>query len=294
VLTIVMYHYVRDVASTPYPGIKARSLAEFRGQLDRVQREYEVVGCEQVRSGSWPTNAALLTFDDGLVDHLEHVLPELRRRALRGCFCPPAQAVLERRVLDVHKVQFLLAVSPDHGALADRILAGRDGAELRDRYAKPNRFDSAETVLVKRLLQDGLAEEERRRVLDGLFAELVSADEAAFADELYLTVDEVRELAEAGMDVAGHGYEHKRFELLDEPAQVEEIRGTKEFLAAVGVSTDGGAMCYPYGSRNEITLRLLADAGCALAFTVEPRAAGPGDDPLQLPRLDTNDLPMHV
>jgi hypothetical protein len=80
VLTIVMYHYVRDVESTPYPGIKARSLAEFRGQLDHIEREYEVVGCEAVRGRCLPANAALLTFDDGLVDHLEHVLPELRRR----------------------------------------------------------------------------------------------------------------------------------------------------------------------------------------------------------------------
>jgi peptidoglycan/xylan/chitin deacetylase (PgdA/CDA1 family) len=284
-----MYHYVRDVESTPYPGIKARSLAEFRGQLDHIEREYEVVGCEAVRGRCLPANAALLTFDDGLVDHLEHVLPELRRRGLTGCFCPPAQAVLERKVLDVHKVQFLLAASPEHGALADRIT---DSEELRARFGKPNRFDPAETVLVKRLLQDGLPEAERRRILDDLFAELVSADERAFADELYVTVDGVRELVEAGMDVAGHGYEHKRLELLDEAAQAEEIGRTKEFLSKVGVEPEAWTLCYPYGSRNETTLRLLGEAGCALAFTVEPRVAAPSDNPLELPRLDTNDLPL--
>ena len=288
-----MYHYVRDVASTPYPGIKARSLAEFRGQLDHIERDYEIVGLEQVRGGSWPGNAALLTFDDGLVDHLDNVLPELRRRGLRGCFCPPAQAVEERKVLDVHKVQFLLAASPDHGTLADRILASESHPdELRTRYAKPNRFDPAETVLVKRLLQDGLPEESRNRCSMSSFAEVVSPDERAFADELYLTVDGVRELAAAGMDIAGHGYEHKRFELLSESEQAEEVRQSKAFLAEVGVEPAGWAMCYPYGSRNETTLRLLQESGCALAFTVEPRVATPADDPLELPRLDTNDLPL--
>src|SRR5438874_19380 len=190
-----MYHYVRDVASTPYPGIKARSLAEFRGQLDHIEREYEVVDCAAVRGRCIPQNSALLTFDDGLVDHLERVLPELQRRGLTGCFCPPAQAVLERKVLDVHKVHFVLAVSGDHGALAERIL----GEGLRAAHAEPSRFDPAETVLVKRLLQDGLPEETRGRLLDELFGELVSDDETAFADELYVTNDGVRELAAAGM-----------------------------------------------------------------------------------------------
>ena len=284
-----MYHYVRDVASTPYPGIKARSLAEFRGQLDHIERKYEIIGCETVRGRCLPANAALLTFDDGLVDHLEHVLPELRRRGLRGCFCPPAQAVLERKVLDVHKVQFLLAASDDHAALADRIT---DSEELRARYAKPNRFDPAETVLVKRLLQDGLPEPERRATLDRLFAELVADDETTFADELYLTLDGVQELAGAAMDVAGHGYEHKRLELLDEPDQATEIGRTLGFLALAGVDGSGWAMCYPYGSRNATTLRLLREAGCALAFTVDPRVAAPTDNLLELPRLDTNDLPL--
>jgi peptidoglycan/xylan/chitin deacetylase (PgdA/CDA1 family) len=288
VLTIVMYHYVRDVAATPYPGIKARSLAEFRGQLDHIEREYEVVGLAEVRSGPWPENGALLTFDDGLVDHLEHVLPELQRRGLRGCFCPPAQAVLERKVLDVHKVQFLLAASDDHEGLAERI--AREGIEPV--HAEPSRFDPVETVRVKRLLQDGRPEDARRRILDELFAELVSDDETAFADGLYMTLEGVQELHRAGMDIAGHGFEHKRFELLDEEAQASEIGRTLGFLALAGVDGAGWAMCYPYGSRNETTLRLLRESGCALAFTVEPRIATREDDPLQLPRLDTNDLPF--
>ena len=89
---------------------------------------------------------------------------------------------------------------------------------------------------------------------------IVSDDETAFADELYVTNDGVRELAAAGMDIAGHGYAHRRFALLDETAQAEEIRRTKAFLG----EPEAWAMCYPYGSRNETTLRLLAEAGCAL------------------------------
>ncbi len=295
-----MYHYIRDVARTPYPGIKARSKAEFARQLDFVEGAYTPVTCAQVgeayRDGRpLPEDAVLLTFDDGLVDHRDTVAPELLRRGLPGCFAVPARPVLERRVLDVHKVHFLLAVSRDHAALATRILelaAPIQTEDLRARYAHPNRFDAAETVLVKRLLQDGLPEATRRRVLESVFAELVSPDEGAFADGLYLSLDDTRALAAAGFEIAGHGYEHRRLGLLDEAAQEEEIDRTRSFLGRVlGKQPVEWTMSYPYGDRNEATLRLLEAAGCKIAFTVEPAVAGTHADPLELPRLDTNDLP---
>ncbi|MGH3130009.1 MAG: polysaccharide deacetylase family protein [Gaiellaceae bacterium] len=291
-----MYHYVRDGAR-----VHARTTAELEGQLDHVAAAYEVVGLAAVRDGDLPENACLLTFDDGLVEHLETVAPALRRRGLSGCFCPPARPVLERSVLDVQKTQFLLAASDDHGALARRILdlarpyGVASDEELRARNTPPHRFDPPETVFVKRVLQDGLPEGPRREILDRLFAELVSDDERSFADGLYLTLDGVRELAAMGLDVAGHGYSHRRLGLLDEDAQRDEIARTRDFLGRVsGDEPAGWTMCYPYGSRDGTTLRLLREAGCALGLTTDVGLAGSGSDPLQLPRIDTNDLPVEV
>src|SRR6266540_6904169 len=117
-LTIVMYHYVRDSAL-----VHARTTAELEAQLDHIVSAYEVVGCEDVRRGDLPDNACLLTFDDGLVEHAETVAPALARRGLAGCFCPPGLPLLERRVLDVQKSQFVLAAArDDHAGLVRRIL----------------------------------------------------------------------------------------------------------------------------------------------------------------------------
>jgi peptidoglycan/xylan/chitin deacetylase (PgdA/CDA1 family) len=144
---------------------------------------------------------------------------------------------------------------------------------------------------VKRALQDGLPEERRRAVLDRLFREHVTEDERAFADELYLTLDECRELVRRGHDVIGHGYEHRRLGLLDEAAQRDEIERSRKFVDEVGGTW---ALCYAYGSRNETTLRLLEESGCLLALTTEPRRAAPADPLLELPRIDTNDLQLEV
>jgi peptidoglycan/xylan/chitin deacetylase (PgdA/CDA1 family) len=288
VLSIVMYHYVRDGAR-----VHARTVDEFHAQLDHVARNYTVVDLATVRSRTWPDDACLLTFDDGLVEHLELVAPALAARGMTGVFCPPGASTIERRVLDVQKSQLVLAASEDHEALARRIFELAPEAQGAD-ISLAHRFDPPETVRVKRLLQDALPEHERRRVLDTLFAELVSDDEAAVADELYLDLDGVRELLRLGMDVAGHGWEHKRLALLDEDGQRAEIDGSLGVLREAGAPTDGWAMCFAYGSRDETSLRLLLERGCAIGLTTEPRVATQEDDPLQLPRLDTNDLPVEV
>jgi len=50
-----------------------------------------------------PKNAAMLTFDDGYVDHFTQVLPILDQAGISGSFFPPAKCILERKVLDVIK-----------------------------------------------------------------------------------------------------------------------------------------------------------------------------------------------
>lgn len=291
-LTIVMYHYVRDGAR-----VHARTVDEFHAQLEHIARTYSVVGLDAVSSRRWPDNACLLTFDDGLVEHLQVVAPALAARGMSGVFCPSGAAVLERRVLDVQKSQFVIAASDEHASLARRIFElapEQDEAALRRRWTLPHRYDTAETVLVKRLLQDGLPERSRRRVLDTLFADLVAEDERAFADDLYLDLEGVRELLRLGMEVAGHGWDHRRLALLDEDAQRGEIDGALRLLREAGAPVDGWSMCFAYGSRDETSLALLRDRGCAVGLTTDPRVATRDDDLLQLPRLDTNDLPVEV
>jgi peptidoglycan/xylan/chitin deacetylase (PgdA/CDA1 family) len=287
VLTIVMYHYVRDGAR-----VHARTVAELEAQLDHVAREYEVVACDEVAHGAWPATACMLTFDDGLREHLETVAPALERRGLRGVFCVPARPVLDRTVLDVQKTQFLLASTDDHAALGDEIIAGVESPEALWRAnTPPHRFDPPETVFVKRALQDGLPENLRRPVLDRMFARHVTEDERAFVADLYMSRDQVRELVRRGHDVVGHGYEHRRLGLLDEEAQRNEVERTRAFVEHVGGEW---SLCYPYGSRDETTVRLLRESGCRLGLTTEPRRATPDDGLLELPRIDTNDLQLEV
>ncbi len=313
-LTIVMYHYVRDLVRSRYPGIKGRTIEEFEGQLDYVQKHYTVTTTRAVVEASrggrpLPPNACLLTFDDGFLDHYTIVFPRLLARGLPGSFYPPAVVAGGGRVLDVHKIHFILAATEDRAALADRVIQLVDARRrdvdlptldaLKAAHWKASRYDEPETVFVKGVLQKGLAPEVRSAIVDTLFEERVGVEESIFARELYMDLPQLRTMVRHGMEVGGHGVEHAWLNQLAVSEQRREIAGTRAFLADVhGGALVDWVMCYPYGAyardaNDTTTLRLVGEAGAALGLTTETGIARDLGAPLRLPRLDTNDLPLH-
>ncbi len=302
-----MYHYVRDLPRTQFPRIKGLLTRNFNGQLDYIAKHYSVCKLAEVVEASrgeceLPTNACVLTFDDGLADHYQTVFPRLLERGFTGAFFPPARPLQERCALDVHKIQFVLAATEDHDQLAGEILehiAEYRGAfdipqekELRRDFELPNRFDPSATAFVKKLLQWVLPEPVRSAVADRAFAKYVSKDESEFARELYLSIPQLREMIASGMEIGGHGYNHRWLGKLSRGDQEQEIRRTVSFLGEVfGCSPDGWLMCYPFGSYDTETLELVASMGCAAGVTTKVGPARPSNL-LELDRFDTNDLPV--
>ena len=308
-LTIVTYHYVRDLEGARYPRIRGLTVDGFERQLDYIERHYRVVPTEAIVAAArgegapLPANALWLTFDDGYADHYETVFPILMRRGLSAAFFPPARPATERRVLDVNKIHFALAAVEDPAVLVREIFSSLDerraehGLEPNDayyaRWAKRGRHgDPPDIVFVKRMLQKGLPEALRAAITDCLFVAFVSTDEAGFADELYAGADQLREMREAGMAVGSHGYRHEWMGGLTNAAQEDEIDRSLAFLSQLGVAADDWVMCYPYGAHDARLVDLVRRKGCAVGVTVERKIARLGaDDPLLLPRIDTNDLP---
>jgi peptidoglycan/xylan/chitin deacetylase (PgdA/CDA1 family) len=307
-LTIVMYHYVRDLARTRFPAINGLSLKRFRRQLDYIQTHYTSIAVEDLLEAlsspkrDLPPNPILLTFDDGYSDHFANVFPLLDARGIKGCFFPPAQAILEHKVLDVNKIQFTLATVPDAAVLLDQVLALL--GEFRSEYALnakeeyllsvsgEHRYDTREVTVLKRLLQRELPEPVRVEIVRRLFAEHVTTDEAAFATELYMSVDQIACMRRHGMHIGSHGYSHAWLNQVSPESQVLEIDRSLEFLKLLGVGRSDWTMCYPYGGFNNSLLQILRDRQCRLGFSVEARVADLDvDDRLTLPRVDTNDLP---
>jgi peptidoglycan/xylan/chitin deacetylase (PgdA/CDA1 family) len=306
-LTIVMYHYVRPLEGSLYPRLKGLELSDFEGQLDYLQKHYHPVSAEDVvcayrEQSSLPDNSVLVTFDDGYSDHHKFVMPALKRRGMTGVFFPPSCSVEEREILDVHKIHFILASADDSNKLVQGIEIAVEAArqefnlqsliEFRSKFFVPNRFDTADINYVKRMLQVALPEVLRKRITAQLFHTYVSRDEASFADDLYVSSDNLCEMLEEGMEIGSHGHAHYWLNSLSKESQARDIDRSLDMLERIGLSREGFYFCYPYGGYNEDTVDILASRGCAAAFTTQVDLARPSaGNFLELPRLDTNDLP---
>ena len=298
---VAFYHYVRDVAATPFPALKALAPADFERQLDALAATHRLVGFEQfataLESRQSLDGAALLTFDDGFADHFTTVLPRLRARGMSGVFFVVG-AALENppRLLNVHRAHFLLA---QLGAerFAREVRAALPGAGARHdglgRQSSVYRYDRSDDLDVKHMLNYELPFTTADQVLSDMFTRHIG-EESAFARALYLSADQIRGMADAGMTFGFHTERHRVLSRLDRAAQhVELARGVERIRALTGQSRV--PMCYPYGhahTYNADTLDLLGDAGYVCAFnTVRRRARLDRDPRYELPRFDTRDLP---
>lgn len=306
-LTVVMYHYVRQLEGTRYPAIKGLRINEFRTQLDHLQVRYSIVSMSQVVSAlrgedRLPPRAALLTFDDGYLDHYTSVFPVLFDRKLAGSFYPPVAAVKRGELLDVNRLHFILSVADPSDLKAAIDTAVRDEAgefsleSPDDYYAKwgvANRFDTADVIYIKRMLQTVLPVALRSRLARDLFVRHVGIDEHAFARELYMDSDQIRLMIGNGMHFGSHGDSHKWLNNADPSEQEREIDQSIQYLREVGERVDDyWTMAYPYGASDPGLLKILRDRRCAVGLTTRVATADLGrDDPLLLPRYDTNDFP---
>ena len=306
-VSIIMYHYVRDLDQSRYPNIKGLSVELFKQQLQYLMKYYKIIKMEDLieaikSNKELSDNSLLLTFDDGYRDHFEFVFPLLIESGIQGSFFPSAQAIQGHRVLDVNKIHFILASLEDKEQLIKDIFSMLD--EFREEYslketeyyfnklAHKSRFDTKEVIFIKRILQRELPEKLRNIIVDKLFKKYVYFDEASFSRELYMNTDQIKCMKRCGMYIGSHGFDHFWLSKLPIEKQEKEIKLSLKFLEKVGCDISEWVMCYPYGSYNDSLITLLKEKGCILGLTTNVEIADLNkDDVFTLPRLDTNDLP---
>lgn len=309
-VTIIMYHYVRDLKHSRYSEIKGLDIREFKGQLEYLKKHYYFLTMEMLidaleNKTGLPPHSVLLTFDDGYMDHYQYVFPVLDELKIQGSFYPPGKAIMEQKVLDVNKIHFILAAEPDKKIIINEIYKEldkyRDDYNLEnntwyfDKLAKPNRFDSAEVIFIKRLLQAELDETLRKIITRNLFEKIIGIDEKSFSQELYMDIEQLRCMRRNGMHIGSHGFDHYWLGTLPKEKQENEILRSLDFLKLVGCNMDEWTMCYPYGNYDESTIEVLSKYNCKLALTTKLEIADLGKhNKYELPRLDTNDMPKSV
>lgn len=308
-ISVIMYHYVREIKNSRFPEIKGLETELFREQLKFLKKNYNFVTTEEVIDSVYnnyklPTKSVLLTFDDGYVDHYDAVFPILQEFDVQGSFYIPVKAVRDHKMLDVNKIHFILAAESNKKQIIFDIKFLIDKYKIEynlqdfDYYYKKLaiewRHDTAEVIFIKRLLQVELAEDIRGQIVDVLFGKYLQVNESEFAKELYLSENQVKEMLKGGMHIGCHGYNHFWWNRLESEELEKEIDLSLDFLNEMGVDISNWTAAYPYGSYSDEVEKLLRQKKCRLAFTSEVNLANTSiKSSLLMGRLDTNNIPKN-
>lgn len=296
-----MYHYVRPREGLDGQGVRGLTVEAFAEQLDELTRTLEPLHWADVpawfRGGKpIPSRTFLLTFDDGLKDHVEWVLPALERRGLRGIFFVSGMPLAERRMLDAHAIHLLLSKMGEAN-LRESLLAWLNEQEPQtpwwqrvDESAATRRwhYEPRSLAMLKHLLMITLSASLRRKALDALVERHVGASRT-WAERWYLNADEVKAIHERGHTIGIHGYSHEPLATLSADEQRHDLARTVEWLDG-RLGPGVRPVSYPYGSYNDQTVSACADLGLPHAFTTERRWVTNACHPLRIPRVDAKDV----
>lgn len=286
---IVNYHYIREAGDN---GIHPCTVKRFREQVETLLRTHEPVGVAELLARTKrdaPGKCFALTFDDGLAEHYRIAFPLLRAHRIPGTFFILGMPLAERRMPPSHALHVLLSRSAAEELIA--MLARYSGGSVavpRDEPINPKRrFDDILTANLKEtLIRMPLAE--RLGFIRHAMASVVP-DEAALVRDFFMSADEIREMHQAGMAIGAHTMSHAALDTLEVAEQEREIRQGSAVIEEI-LGRKSELFSYPHGRYTEGTIALLKAEGFRYGVTLEVRDVAASDDPLRIPRYDTNDM----
>lgn len=269
-LTVLAYHRIADPDQPSFRTYRANvsaTPASFAAQLDFLQQHYQVVSLADVlawleKGRSLPPYPALITFDDGYADNWTAALPALRARHL-----PAVIFVTTGYIGHRHPFFWDLAAYCFHQTgYQEADLPGLGQVRWADNAGKMQQLDAWLKWL--KTVPDAA----KWMAVEKLPAQLgVHVAETAFAG-LYLTWDQVREMAQAGIAFGAHTHTHPimtRVPLAQ--ARHEACLSRDRLQAELGHAITSFA--YPNGQAadyNGALQQMLRQNGFQLAFTLLP------------------------
>ena len=295
-----MYHDVRNVNNSPFPNrykeAATRSITEktFKDHIQYIKKNYKVITLDElssiISSGVINTNYAVLTFDDGLKDHIK-VARFLYDVKLPATFFIPAEPILKKKMMKTHKIQFIIG-EQDFKTIKNEILTyfpKKDHNDLWEKYSKSiwkNNIWTEDQVFITNILRRYSDKKKSKRICNRLFSRYVTKDEHDLCDNFYLSLDDISELVKTGFTIGGHGYTSENLSDFQGSELVHEFNRMTLFLKAFYL--EKLFMSYPNGGFNDEILKTVNGFGYSIALATQDRniVNAKKENILSLPRFD--------
>jgi len=268
---VAYYHVVSD---HPLPHVsyiyRFRPVAAFEKDLESFLATYRLIGLPDLidtlrRGRSLPSNALLLTFDDGFREMSEVVAPLLLSRGVPAAFFLTTGFLDNRDMAHDNKISLLI----DRLGRAPR---SWDLERLRELLLTHGYWQGDLRTSLLQIDHTG------REVVTHIAALLgVDFHEFLAREKPYLTSDQVKRLVRLGFGIGAHSVDHPRYELLTREQQLAQTRMSVHWIRERYELTYG-AFAFPYGASRvspSLIREILADDLLDLSFgTAGIRASG--------------------
>jgi peptidoglycan/xylan/chitin deacetylase (PgdA/CDA1 family) len=288
-LYVFNYHRIGDRRASEYDrAVFSCTRETFERQVAWIKRHFEVVNLErlalQLRRGLPASRPqALITFDDGYIDNYADAFAVLRRENVSGVFFLPTAFIETGRVPWWDEIAWLLRHSR-----VRRIRLGGADAEFTLTGPDLDRVIRQVLRLVKNRKDMPMADQvdEIRRACG------VTEAPGGEGQPLFLSWDQVREMARAGMDIGSHTHTHSILSHLGPAEQRRELADSRDILEA-RLGQRIIAVSYPVGGKSAYTaetVRLAQQMGYQFGFTFLCRVNPlPLTTPMEIDRLAVED-----
>jgi peptidoglycan/xylan/chitin deacetylase (PgdA/CDA1 family)/SAM-dependent methyltransferase len=280
-LRILCYHGFAVAEEYKYRGRLFIRRELFRRRIEYLQRErYPIVplheAVEALRTGCLPHCATAITMDDGWRGVYSRVLPIIKE--LRVPVTVYVTTYYIEHPMPVYSVtlSYLFWRTQAHRV---RLPRGLGAFQLDSEAAK------VKAVSVAQEFGASLAAEDRLKFLKEMADALSVSYTAIEQQQLFQLLDEneIRQLAEAGVDIQLHTHRHQWS--LDDKVMIErEIRDNRNFLERI-VSHALIHFCYPNGTYGLHQGEWLAALGVSSATTIDPGLNYPDTSRFALRRM---------
>ena len=274
-LRILAYHRVLD--SVEPEGFRfdldliSASAEAFRRQLAVVKRRCAPMRFDELldsieRGRPLPRRATLITFDDGYDDNYRIAFPLLREAGLSAMFFVSTGHLDSGRPFGYDWLVHMLCTSD-----AERLVAPEIGIDQPLPGELAARRALGRVVLDRIKLLDAASQQ---ALIDRLQRDWRMPDAAGHADCRPLSWAQVREMHAAGMEIGGHGVDHRMLAKMPVQAMREEIAVSYAALTRE-LGAPPLAMSYPVGGSDafdDAVAAAVRDTGFKLACSYQSGA----------------------
>lgn len=288
-LRILAYHRVCEIPDADAFAfdleLVSASPKQFRDQMTLVRRRYHPMRFADVLAEldagrRLPRNTVVVTFDDGYDDNYRTAFPILRELGVPATFFVSTGHIdTGLPYLYDWLVHVVLRID------APRLVIPELGIDRELGASRPSRRDVAAQVLDRIKAFDAATQV---AIIERLAEQARLPRSTGHADCQPMTWSQLREMRDAGMEIASHGVNHRMLAKLPDAEIDAEVAGSQSALVRE-MGAGASVIAYPVGGFDAFDARVIAAARTAGFRLGCSYVAGtnrlPGSPPFELRRL---------